>query len=238
MLAAGTIGFGAVGLGLGGQRLLGSEPVTYNRTTLAQGDVELRVDWREWYNGNSMERQDEPTDNENEDPVVVLENVLPGDQGRLAFGLSLGEETTADRARLQMRLSVSPDSENGVMEPEQRAGDDADEGELSEYVTVLAWYDTGISAGDTPIYGACDGRFNDIGEAKFLESPLAAIGDESFPLDAHPNGDDDCLHEDEGLCVGLEWDVPEDLPGVDDNVIQSDGVSFEIAFRADPCEEM
>lgn len=239
LLGAGTLSLGALGLGFGGQRLLGSEPVTYTRTTLAQGEVDLRVDWREWYNGTSTEQQDEPTDNDGDDPVVVLEDVLPGDDGRLAFGLSLADETTADRARLEMRVRAFDERENGVTEPEERAGDGDEAGELAEHVSVFAWYDTGISAGDTPIYGACDGTFDPMADETLLDGSLAAISSDAWvPLDANPDGDDDCLDADEGLCLALEWALPEDLLGVDDNVVQSDSVRFEIAFRAADCAEL
>lgn len=58
------------------------------------------------------------------------------------------------------------------------------------------------------------------------------------PIDANPASEGDtCLGPDEGLCFAIEWDLPEDLPGVEDNIIQSDGVTFEISFRGATCGE-
>jgi len=238
LLASGAGSLGLVGLAAGGARALASDPVAYDRTTLVDGEgVDLKVDWTEWYNGEpTTDTQNTPTDT-NDQPVVTLENVLPGDTGRLAFGLTLHPETEASSAQLEMRLRAFDERENALTEPERQAGDDSpDEGELADYVRVFGWYDTGITAGATPIYGHCDGAFDGAVDEALLDGTLAAVTDEEgCALDANPSAPDDCLDAGESLCVVLEWELPDDLAG-GNNAVQTDRVTFEIAFGAVKCE--
>lgn len=240
LLSAGAGTLGLAGLGVGGARLFSRDPVEYDRTTLVNGDgVDLVVDWKEWYNGEPTgDTQDTATDT-NDRPIVTVENVLPGDTGKLAFGLTLDPETDASSAQLKMRLRAFDDRENGLTEPEREAGDDTpDDGELDEHVRVFGWYDTGITAGQTPIYGHCDGEFDGVIDEVLFEETLATVADAEWrTLDANPSASDDCLDADEAICVGLEWELPADhRGGPNTNRVQSDEVTFEIAFGAFQCE--
>jgi hypothetical protein len=102
----------------------------------------------------------------------------------------------------------------------------------------LVWYDTGITAADVPIYGACDAAFT-LGDTVIADGTLAEVSvtDETGPyrvLDATPSADDPtCLRPDEGPCVGLEWNVPRDVG----DRVQTDSVEFAIEFSARGCTQ-
>lgn len=241
LLSVGAGGLGLVGIGTAGARLLARDPVEYDRRMqVTDTGIDLVVDWKEWYNGEPTgDTQDTPQDTDDR-PVVTLENVLPGDTGKLAFGLGLRSETGAQSAQLEMRVRAFDERENGLTEPERVAGDtSSDDAELAEAIRLFGWYDTGIAAGDTPIYGHCDGAFDGAVDEVLFDDSLAAVADAEWRrLDANPNADDDCLDGDEALCVGLEWELPGDSgAGSNANVIQSDSVTFEIAFGAFECEQ-
>lgn len=234
-------GIGAVGIG--GFARATSPPVEYNRTTvLDDGPIDLRVDWKEWYNGTALESQDSPTDRDvTAQPLISLNNLMPGDAGKAAFGLTVeSDEGNAPPAQLQMRLRRLADSgrENEITEPEEKAGDATpDRGELQDSLEVLLWYDTGISAAGTPIYGHCDGDFDPVVNEKIDEGPLTVV---SVPadsqtwvdLDAHPNQSADCLEDGDALCLGFEWVLPNETG----NIVQTDSVAFAIEFRAIQCD--
>lgn len=231
-VAAGSVG--AVTLGASAAEIATGR-VDYNRRVLQEnGDVDLILDWAEYYNGDQLESQEIATSHESGNPIITLENVLPGDSGRVSFGMQTAEETSA---QLQMLLREVSESENGITEPEEFAGDTSpDSGELPEYTEITAWYDTGVDLAGNTIYGACDGEFADLGEEIRLEGSLAGVVSDGWrPIDADPDSDDSCLGPDEGLCFTIEWALPEDLPGTDDNIIQGDSVSFEIGFRGMTC---
>lgn len=234
-IAAGSVG--AVTLGAASTRVVsGRVDHTYS-TMQRDGEVDILLDWSEFYNGDQLEAQDTPTSHDSGNPLVTLDNVLPGDTGRIAFGLrTAGEQPAA----LQLRLRELSEAENGINEPEAAGGDTSpDSGELLQHVTVRGWYDTGVSLAGSTIYGACNGQFDEVGEEQKFEGSLPAVlSDEWRPLDAHPDSEtESCLGIDEGICFVLEWSLPKDLPGVDDNIVQSDSVSVEVAFRGTTCTE-
>lgn len=241
LLAAGA---GVGGLGLAGGALAGvaSGRVQHDRSFQVEGPgLDLIVNWAEWYNGARVEDQGESVDADG--PILTLRNVLPGDSGRLHFGLELdGETSSVDNTRLEMQLLSPADTyaENGVNEPERAAGDvTTDRGELQDHLQVSVWYDVGIVAEGVGIAGQCDGR-RDVGEPVISEGSLlevsGALGD-WVPLDARPGTPGtDCLTGDDELCIGVEWSLPDDVPGVDDNVVQGDSAEVRLGFRAADCQ--
>lgn len=234
-MGATTVGFLTLA---GGAIEIASGSVDYNQRLLqTNGDIDLEVDWAEFYNGQQLEAQDTAISRETQAPIITLENILPGDSGRVAFGLRTAEETPA---QLQLLFRLVDEAENSITEPESRAGDTSlNSGELPEYVQVRGWYDSGVDLAGSTIYGACDGEFEDLGEEIQFEGTLAgALGDSWRPIDANPASEEDaCLGPDEGLCFAIEWELPEDLPGVEDNIIQNDSVTFELGFRGAVCGE-
>ncbi|MFC7046827.1 SipW-dependent-type signal peptide-containing protein [Halobacteriaceae archaeon GCM10025711] len=165
----GAIGAGAAFGGAGTLALFNdTEAFTANR--LEAGELDLMVDWREFYNGELLEAHPEggvvpreELDSEaafraqfadvpdallDRDPVVSLDDVKPGDSGSLRLSLHLFDNP----AWVWMRVRVRDMDDNGVNEPEGDAGDTTggdDEGELQEYLRMHMFYDE-----------ARDGRWN------------------------------------------------------------------------------
>lgn len=245
-------------LGFAGMSVLpDSQQVVYNRRTYAQSNdpvLNLRVDWAEYYNGDRVENQTQLTDNEGDEPVVSLDSVLPSDHGRVAFGLSAEPDSEMQQAvSVQMRLRLLANDENSRVQPEAEAGDDPDDpaddfdGELGEYIDVTTWYDTGFDVSDAVIYGGCDGRYSSFGEGQIddLSGTFVDAASDSWVTIVGPDAPENCLdvQEDGTLCVGFQWEAPggsmdgeSDLPDVNDNIIQSDSLEFEIEFRIEQCQ--
>jgi hypothetical protein len=220
--------------------------VSYNRheqlPTQVDG-VELRVDWKEWYNGAVLERQDTPVDRSGAQPLIALPGVLPGDSGRVAIGLSTAaEEGQSPPVEVRLRVREFPDEreENGRSEPERKANDTTPNvGELQEHLDVVVWYDSGITVNGSPIYGECDANLG-IGDTELASGTLVDVASpdalgEWQVLDATPKNDPDqnpCLRPNENMCLGLQWTVPEEVS----NVIQGDSVSFAVDFAVRQCQ--
>jgi len=249
LLAAGAGSLGV--LGFGGTAWAQSQQVSFDQTRQIdaqtgpeQPDVDLLVDWKEWYNGETRETQETPTSrSDTSNALITLPDVKPGDSGKAAIGLSVAAaQGNPPPMELEMRIRELPTSrqENGRNEPERKAGDTTDDvGELQEYLDVFVWYDTGIQIEDAPIYGACDAAFNS-GDTELADGSLADVSVTSADgpwrtLDANPSNPADpsrCLRPNEALCLSFEWAVSGDE---NVNVVQSDSVSFNIEFRARQC---
>jgi hypothetical protein len=102
-----SLGIGGAGVATG---FIARDGPAYTNFTYAQspaGDDRVTVAWYETYNGSLLEHQGGTTDATANDtldttqqplyvpevsgPVIRLGNILPGDRGRLAIGLSLAE---------------------------------------------------------------------------------------------------------------------------------------------------
>jgi hypothetical protein len=260
LLAAGAVTLG--GGALGGTAIASSDPVSFDQQQQVQvttdggdrsaGDSHLRVDWKEWYNGRPVERQDTPTQRGADDRgVLAFPNILPGDHGRVTIGLSTeasGEGTDPPAVEVLIRIREPPGTrrENGRNEPEEKAGDGSpDTGELQEFLQLEIWYDTGIQVTNTPVYGYCDAEEN-LGDSTFLSGSLAELSTvgtdqtlanetwRSLDTDAsNPVGSGACLRPDEAMCLTVEWSIAGNVPNV--NRIQGDSVSPVIEIAAVQC---
>jgi hypothetical protein len=243
---------GVAGLGtVAGTRFARADSPPFARYTLAQtadGTGSLRVSWFETYNGAAVEATGgTPTANATDtlDPatgptyvpdapgaVVSLGNVLPGDEGTLVVGL---QAVDAD-LNVWFRPVVTEDAENGQSEPEAVAeGADDGTGELGARTEVRFWLDNSV------VFGACDGH------PDLFEPPVptadgsdpsgpfvdvaGAFGDGvRLPFDG-AEGCPDALPADGNRCVGFRWALPEDVG----NEVQTDSLSFALAFAAVSC---
>jgi hypothetical protein len=239
---AGAVGLGAIGATGTGLGLLGRRPYThytYAQTVGDTNDAVLRVAWYETYNGQVEETQRGVDSDANatldpaveplyvEDapgPIVDLTGVMPGDSGSLVIGLEAVEEA----ARVWFRPTLDATDENGINEPEAKAGDTtAAQGELQDRVSVRIWRDEGVLDSG---FGRCDGRYTS-GERQFTDGqvPLAEVDG------LLPDGVElvDCLEPGANYCVGLTWDLPAETG----NEIQTDSVDFSLQFVGIPCSE-
>jgi len=196
------------------------DTVAYQSSTTMGDDVEIRVEWRETYNGSVVESGDESA----EGPVLHVGNAQPGDSGTLAFRVA---PETAGGARVTFSLSVTENAENGRNEPERKADDDTpSRGELGDAVDVSVWYDTG--AFGVSELGGCDGD-QSTAETTLVDGSLLDA-DDALANGVRLGGD--CLSGDEGVCLGLEWS----LPASSGNAIQGDSVETDLSFTVEPCD--
>jgi hypothetical protein len=197
-----------------------ADTVAYQSSTTMGETVEVRLDWRETYNGSVVDSGDETA----EGPVLNVGNAQPGDSGTLAFRVT---PETEDGARVGFSLSVTENAENGKNEPEGKAPDpNPDGGELGDAIQTAVWYDTG-PLGVSEL-GGCDGD-RDPAETTLVDGSLldadAALAD-GIRLGG------DCLPADEGVCIGIEWS----LPASSGNAIQGDSVRTDLSFTVESCD--
>lgn len=240
ILKAAGGGIGAFGLLGFTHTALAAGEVEYNQETLVQGsEVDIRVAWKEVYNGAVLESQDTAINRTTDGPVVTIGDLMPGDSGRVAFGIVVNEETSdIDQATISLRISPGPNgfAENGRNEPEMKAGDSTPNiGELQDAVDVTVWYDAGVL--NTLPYGACDGDVTPT-EGILASGTLAEItASESLGswtnLATNPLTGSECLQDGQFLCLGVEWSVDSSVG----NIVQGDSAKFDIEFGADPCSQ-
>jgi len=248
-LGVGTFGLGSVA-GFGGQ------PRYTHYTYAADGDPDdrrVRVAWYERYNGVFEETQNGTSDpgldetldpatnpayvtdaefvTEAAGPVITVGDVMPGDDGTLVVGLEVADDLSVptEPVDIWLQAAIGADSENGINEPEQAAGDTSPtDGELDDEVVVAFWRD------GAPL-GSCNGR-RDFTER--LESPIVPSTPLSVAFAATSDtGDDDgqrvldSVAPGESRCLALEWEFPADTAT---NRSQGDGVVFDLRFGAVP----
>lgn len=229
-------GLGAVGTAAVASRSLREREPPYTHYTYAQTDGgRLSVAWYETYDGSFQEAQNGSTETnatlvtdpartplyvpEATGPVVTLGNVLPGDSGAVLFGL-LAESVPAAEEGMTVwfQPTITSDSEGSMTEPELDAGDGtAGAGELADALRVQFFADDGF-------VGGCDGKF------WLTDTPLTGVGSMPAVFDSLSGGldltADRCLQEGERRCFGFTWSLPADVG----NVVQTDGVGFDLSF--------
>jgi len=241
-------GLGAVGaVAFGSQAVRGREP-PYTHFTYAQSDTEggrLSVAWYETYNGDFQEATNGSTETnativtdpdldplyvpQATGPIVTLGNILPGDSGSVIIGLRAEALSDEQPMAVWFRPALSGNAENGFTEPELKdpaedetaTGDQA--GDLADALQVDFFNDDGI-------IGGCDGQF------WLTDTRVGPEGSMQTVFDALSEGvlltDDGCLGVGEGHCFGFNWA----LPAQTGNLVQTDSVTFDLAFRAVTCE--
>jgi len=226
-------GVAGLGFAFGAGRLFTGSAVAYTQQAAAGGSGGLLVYWRETVNGGVTESSLPSTGDGSQPtgPVVDLTNAQPGDRGALAVGLALGEDVESS-ARVWMALvprGPTPYAENGINEPERKAGDvTPDVGELQEYVHVDVWYDDGFFG-----LGGCDGEYNSLAETAVASGTFAEVADalaDGVPVE--PSGSQvACFTPNDRRCLGFRWSLDESVG----NVVQGDSVAFDLAFYAEDC---
>lgn len=204
----------------------GSVAYTESAVTQTEAGADLRIEWAETYNGSVLESG--ATDPDPETPIVSLTNVLPGDEGTLALRVTMETASPADQTyAITMLSELVGEAENGVTEPEAKAGDvTPDQGELGDNLHVQVWYDDGL-------LGGCDGA-KDIDERVVAEGSLRAVASVlSSGVPLVTSGGDGCFGEGDAVCLGLRWSLPDGGPA--DNVYQSDSATIDLSFGAIEC---
>ena len=214
--ATGLAAFGGVGILTRGSR-------AYTDTSVVQeGRVELEADWRETYNGDVLE-DTRASEFETGGALISLGDVMPGDVGTVSVRLRNVSEVTAEP---RFSLELTGTAENGVIEPERKAGDDGGNGELQEFLQTKLWYDGGL--GGIGVLGG-DNAVQDAGEGLLTEDAegsLAAVAPaiESVSLATLGPGD--------SVTVSFRWSFDADAAARPVEVAAGDSVTFAFDISA------
>jgi len=178
-----------------------------------------------------------------QDSLVQLDDVKPGDSGEITFSLHLCDNP----GYLWLTASNFTDLPGETPAPEPTP----DEGELAENTMVRIWYDEDCDNqhddGEQLVFGPGIGGYTGLDGANpaTLAAAMDLIGASGpeggmIPLDGDgdmgwnagsTSEDRDCLPGETGVCVGFEWWVPTSVG----NVIQGDEVRFDLGFYAEQC---
>ncbi|WP_458206066.1 vWA domain-containing protein [Haladaptatus sp. NG-SE-30] len=157
LLGLGTIGAGAAFGGAGTMAFL-NDPETIKNNTVTAGNLDLKIDWEEHYNGEIIETQP-PIDNPG--PIFMLDDVKPGDYGEATISLHVYDNP----AYIWLAGELTESAENGQREPElETEGEDTDGmGELADAIHARLWYDDD-----------CDNKFDRVAGGQELEVALVS----------------------------------------------------------------
>ena len=225
----GTVGLASAGAGLGTSAYFNDEE-SFENNRLQAGTLDLVVDWHaSWDQGIAGDGARSGTVGRTDDPVVsgVLTDVKPGDSGKLAFCFTLDDNP----GYLWTCGAVTADAENGQPEPEENhvdaPDDDGSDGELDEKVEVALSYCNRVEQGQyVPTAEVVTGTFRDVMDVLAAGLPLdgdatpGVGGPDAVPFDGGVETDNPCL------C--LDWVLPADVG----NEVQSDSLTFDLAFHA------
>jgi hypothetical protein len=256
LAAAGSVGALTLGADRAGA-VIGSDRVDLNQHsvhgTYAQpseftdaAPPPIALDWRETVNGTVKESTDLTTVGETGDVgLIVDEAVVPGDSGSVTMRARLLErEQETASAELHLRFRLSATGENGINEPERKAGDGSlpgtiGGGELDDVARIRLWKDDGtfgtgdgsLTWGDVPV----------VGEQELTNGwqSLAAVAEGGTFEDGYRITT--CLDpaNEPEVYVSFKWEIPTALPanapGENINVIQGDTATFQVGFDPRPC---
>ena len=145
----------------GGTMAYLSDPESTTRNTFAAGELDLRLAWNVYYNGELLEQvpvgglPSDPTRvdyHQGPGPVLSFADVKPGDHGRVVFCFEIFDNL----GWVWFRSHISDYRENGLSEPEAQVDTTPHEGELQKYLQTRFWYDSGdgdIDAGEPLLAG-------------------------------------------------------------------------------------
>ncbi|WP_458186110.1 vWA domain-containing protein [Haladaptatus sp. NG-WS-4] len=160
LLGLSTIGAGAAFGGAGTMAFL-NDPEMIENNVVTAGNLDLKIDWEEHYNGEIIETQP-PADNPG--PIFELDDVKPGDYGEATISLHVYDNP----AYIWLAGELTASEENGQREPElETEGEDGDGiGELADAIYARLWYDDD-----------CDNKFDRVAGGQELE--VALVSDDS-----------------------------------------------------------
>lgn len=230
LAGVGAIGAATVaGFGIGSR-----DGLVYTASAQTESNgILLDVDWRETYNGQVLEdtRSAEWTA---DGPAISLGDVLPGDTGTFSFRIGVADsEDGPVEPEFSFDLTATP--ENGINEPEQKAGDDTEnDGELQDVVQARFWRDDGLFATLDPLGG--DNAEREPTEPLIPEGTEGTLGEVATAFETEGPISFDCIEGDETITVSFGWEFPADLDESNINRAQGDGVSFDLPINAQQCD--
>ncbi|RBI61728.1 hypothetical protein DMJ13_13615 [halophilic archaeon] len=135
--------FGAMGaagaLGGAGTMAYFNDEENSAGNTFTAGELDLKIDWEEHYNGKKIEDQDLTNDPGPIFNTDKLDDVKPGDHGEATISLHVFDNP----AWVRMAGELTSNDDNGLTEPEKKVDDTGGEGEgeLADEIEVKVWYD-------------------------------------------------------------------------------------------------
>jgi len=163
--------------------------------------------------------------------------VKPGDFGEVTLSYHLfGNPGFASVCAEELA-----DDDNGILESEDKVNghtldesDGTEGGDLGEHVQAQLWYDPNCDnrfAGDEQLIA--QGTLNEVigaVEDCLLLDPRASGGAVASDFEGTL-----CHAPSNTGCLALAWWLPRDIPGVNDNIIQTDRYEFTVSFNAVQC---
>ena len=175
------------------------------------GELDLKIDWDESYNGEHVETQ-ELTNNPG--TIFDFEDIKPGDHGEATVSLHLEDNP----GWIWMNMNQTSNWDNACTEPERAAeGQCGSEGELDEELEFTIWADDG----DNILQDDENVIFE--GTAEELEE----TSDEGVLLDGNPSTNEtEAFPGQETGYIGVKWSLPLETG----NQVQGDSVSYDVNF--------
>lgn len=205
---------GLVGVGLGGTTMaMFNDSETSNNNQFTAGELDLRVDWNESYNGEHVETQELTND-----PGAIFElgDLKPGDHGEATVSLHLDDNP----GWIWMNLNQTSNWDNACTEPEHDAeGQCGSVGELDEELEFIIWSDDGDNIRQEDEHIIFEGTAQELEEQ--------SMSDEGILLDGNPSTNDvEAFEGEETSYIGVKWNLPLETG----NHIQGDSVSYDVSF--------
>jgi predicted ribosomally synthesized peptide with SipW-like signal peptide len=188
-----------------------TETSTGNTFTAGTLDLTYTVEGSTGYSGWSSVEMDDSSGTH-----VVFSNISPGDSGKIDWYVT--NDGTIDGS-LDMTFVRINDNDNAFTEPEDLVyggidnDDGTPDGDLDRYMHVRLQADLNHDTIFTPDEFLQNGT--EMGQLEAYDSPVELLSD----YDLSPG---------ETLWIQFAWRIQSDIPGVDDNIIQSD--SFELVL--------
>jgi predicted ribosomally synthesized peptide with SipW-like signal peptide len=184
------------------------------------GELDLRLDYNESYNGEFQERQPLASDI---DSIFELDDVKPGDHGNGTISF----QVDTNPAYVFLVLNQTEDLDNTCTEPEDDVEDSGPDdgcdfdGELDHKVRFEMWYDDGDGVKESDeqyiVSPANDTRINEaFGQPINLDSNLSTQEQTAYQPGDH-------------RFIGWRWRLP---PAVG-NRVQTDSFKFDFVFYAE-----
>lgn len=209
---------GLAGAALGSTTMaMFSDSETSHDNVFTAGELDLLIDWEEYYNGEHIETQELTND---PGAIFHLKDVKPGDKGKAVISLHLEDNP----GWIWMNMVQTANENLNCPEPQQKAlGVDSaeecpEEGHLGEYLefTVYTTDASGKLHDDSHII--FQGTADELEEKSFAEGVLLDGDSTTTDAEAFPGG--------ETSYVGVKWNVPLETG----NIIQGDSKKFDISF--------
>lgn len=257
-ILAGTGAIGASGLGAGlGSQALFADQEQFGNNQLVAGELDLKVNWQQTYNGEPVNASHDDDDDDIQDPIrtrgeIATDQGLPVDSPSVeTMFRDQFADIPDDFARPLIELNdVKPGDSGEITFSLHLFNNPGYIGISTNGYTSLengetepeeAAPDPRASEGDLPDaamarlwYDDGDNTFED-GEHKIVEGTLRTVLtllEKGVMISGSPSGTGvDCIPGSTTRYIGLKWWVPERIG----NSIQSDSVEFDLGYLAVQC---